>query len=257
MRASWTGVLTFGLVNIPVSLYNGSRDRGTGFHLLHDKDLSPIRLARICRAEGIEVPFKEVVRGFKTGKEDYVVLTEADFERARPRRTKRIAIGECVALSEIDPIYFERPFYLRPARGSERPYALLRNALGKSGRAGIASFVLRDRARLGAVLPEGGFLVLNQLRFADEIVRPRWARSRAASAAGSGLTLMNRLIEEMSNSFDPHRYQDWYAEQVEAVVRGRLKERQSADETQPEPTSPRDLLEALQKSLDKTRRRAA
>lgn len=146
MRAIWSGALNFGLVDIPVKLYAAAESARLDLDMLHRKDLKPIRYARVCRAEGKEVRYADVVKGYEYKKGDYIVLTEEDFRRANVRKTRLIDIVEFADAAEIDPIYYEKPYYLRPEKGSEKAYRLLRDALKRSGKMGIATFVLRGHS---------------------------------------------------------------------------------------------------------------
>jgi DNA end-binding protein Ku len=169
MRAIWLGSLSFGLVNIPIRLYSATVERKLKFNYLHKKDLSPIRHARICREDGQEVPYEDVVKGYEYQKGNYIILTNDDFRKANLRKTGAIEIVEFVREDEVDSVFFEKPYYLEPDREARKAYALLREALRRSGRVGIARFVLKNREHLGIVKPEGNILILNQLRFKSEI----------------------------------------------------------------------------------------
>src|SRR5215211_1486354 len=142
MRALWTGSLSFGLINIPMKLYSATQEHGLNFDMLHKKDLSPIRYARICKADGKEIPYKDIVKGYEYQKGDYVVLVEEDFKRANIKKTKSIEMIEFTKESEINPLYYEKPYYLEPDKGADKAYVLLREALLKSKKVGIAKFVL-------------------------------------------------------------------------------------------------------------------
>jgi DNA end-binding protein Ku len=154
MRAIWSGALSFGLVNIPVKLYSATAGMGLDLTMLHKKDISPIRYARICRADGKEIPYEDIVKGYEYQKGDYVILTDEDFKKASVEKTKAIEIESFVKESEIDPIYFEKPYYLEPEKGAQKAYALLRESLKKSKKIGLAKFVLRNREHLAAIRPK-------------------------------------------------------------------------------------------------------
>lgn len=169
MRAIWRGSLSFGLINIPVRLYSATQEHALTFDLLHKKDLSPIRYARICKADGKEIPYEDIVKGYEYQKGDYVVLVDEDFKRANVKKTKSIEMIEFTQESEVNPLYYEKPYYLEPDKGADKAYALLREALVKSKKVGIAKFVLHNREHLALIKPYGKLLILNQLRYADEI----------------------------------------------------------------------------------------
>lgn len=169
MKPIWSGGISFGLIYIPVNLYTATNPVELDLDLLSKNDLSPIRYARIDTKTGKEVAWKDVVKGFQFEKGDYVVLDEADFAKADMQRSKAINIECFVQEAEIDAKYFEKPYYLEPAEGAEKTYALLVDALSKSGKVGIAEFIFKNREHLCALQPEGNVLILNQMRYESEI----------------------------------------------------------------------------------------
>jgi DNA end-binding protein Ku len=211
MRAIWTGALSFGLVNIPVRLYSATSGTGLEFDMLHKKDLSPIRYARVCRADGKEVPYEEIVKGYEYKKGDYVVLTDEDFKKAAPRRTKTVDIFDFVKEDEIDSVYFEKPYYLEPDKGAGKAYSLLREALKKSKKVGLAKFVLRNKEHLAVIKPFGKVVVLNQLRFNDEIRPPEGLDLPGEKVAkGKEIEIALALIDHLTSHFKPEDYKDDY-----------------------------------------------
>src|SRR5688572_18055848 len=168
MRAIWTGAIGFGLVNIPVKLYSATQQSDLNLDMLDKKDHSHIKFKRVNENTGKEISWNNIVKGYKY-KGDYVVLTEKDFEQASPKKSKFIEITDFVTESEIDSIYFETPYYVEPERSGVKAYALLRDALKKSGKAGVATFVLRSKEHLCILRPYKNAIVLNRLRFAEEI----------------------------------------------------------------------------------------
>ncbi len=257
MRAIWTGALSFGLVNIPVRLFSGSRERGISFHLLHKKDLSPIRFARVCRQDGREIPYNEIVKGYEIEKGEYVTLTDRDFMEANPRKTRTIDIQEFADEKDIDPVYFDRPYYLGAEEGAEKPFSLLREALRKTGRVGIATYVLRNKEHVGAVKPEEKLIVLNQLRFSDEIVQPKGVKGPACRLGAREMSMARKIIDELTVKFDPRRYHDTYTEELEQMIRNKAKGIKPPRLKESKPTRLPDLMEALQKSLGHGARKAA
>src|SRR6266540_2683989 len=172
MRAIWTGSIAFGLVNIPVKLYSAVNEHEIDLDMLDKETLAPIRYARISTASGKEIPWKEIVKGYKYDSEHYVVITDEDFKKVNVRKSKAIDIIDFVKEDEIPSIYFERPYYLEPDKGAAKAYALLREALSKSGKVGIAQFVLRNKQHLALIKPYERIIVLNQIRFAHELRKP-------------------------------------------------------------------------------------
>ncbi|MFA7253232.1 MAG: Ku protein [Patescibacteria group bacterium] len=252
MRAIWSGSISFGLVNIPVKLYSAVGDERLDFDMLHRDDLSPIRFARFCRVEEKEVPYEEIVKGFEYEKGRYVVITDEDFERANVRVTHAIVILDFVDQNEIEHKYFEKPYYLEPDKGADRSYALMREALNRSGKIGIGKFVLRNREHLIGLRSEKGILVLEQLRFASQI------RKTAGLNKADNIELDERevemaldLINRLSRPFKIEEYKDTYTNELKKVIAERISGKTpSAVGTPPLPTPVPDLMEMLRKSLE-------
>jgi DNA end-binding protein Ku len=169
MRSIWSGSLSFGLVNIPIKLYVATEEKTIDLDMLHKKDLSPIRYAKVCRAEEKEVPYEEITKGFEVDKDDYVIVTPDEMKKANVKKTNSIEIMQFVNEEEIDSMYFEKPYYLEPVKGAEKSYALLIEALKKSKEVGIARFVLRTRERVAIIKPRANALVLDQMRYFQDI----------------------------------------------------------------------------------------
>ena len=169
MHAIWKGSISFGLVNIPINLYSGSEESRINLRLLHKKDYSPIRYLKVCKAEDKEVSYDEIVKGFEYQKNQFIVLTEKDFEKANVRATHLIDIVEFVNENEVDVRLYERPYYLEPAKGADKAYALLGEALIRAKKVGVANCVLHNREHLAIIKPIEGVLVLNMLRYSREV----------------------------------------------------------------------------------------
>ncbi|MFA6039694.1 MAG: Ku protein [Candidatus Peribacteraceae bacterium] len=259
MRAVWTGTLSFGLVNIPVKLFSASEERGgLTFELLHQKDLSPVRSIRVCAEEDHEVPFGEVVRGYQYRRGKYVVLEEEDFRRVRAVQTRSLSVvGFCDA-EEIGPAYYEKPYFLEPERGAERLYALLREALRRSGKAALATFVLRGKEHLAAVMPEGRALMAYQLRFHSELRGTddlRFPPERAADGEEMEATL--QFIGILSDPFRPQDYRDRYTEELRGVLMDKVRGQVPAVQAEElEMTRMKDVLLRLRQSLEQVARRS-
>src|ERR671937_1159833 len=171
-RAIWSGTISFGLLNVPVKLYSAVARKQVSFREPRQKDGSRIRHKRGAEADGDEVPYEDIVKGYEVAPEQYVVMTREELEELDPQKTKAIEIQDFVDLDAIDPIYFDHPYYLGPDKGSERAYALLARAMADRGRVAIARFVLRNREHLAAIRSTGDVLAMATMRFADEVVRP-------------------------------------------------------------------------------------
>ncbi|MDO8588000.1 MAG: Ku protein [Armatimonadota bacterium] len=259
MRAMWSGSLTFGLVNIPVKLYSATEEQTPRFDFLHEKDLSPIRYAKFCRGEGEEVKDEEIVKGFEYKKGEYVVMSDEDFQRVSPERTRAIEIVSFAAEDEIDSRYFEKPYYLEPDRGADKAYALLREALRRSGKVGIAKYVLRNRERLAAIKPEGEALTLNQLRFDAEVRKPEGLKlPPAEQAAEREVELALMLVKQLSEPFRPEQYRDEYSEQLMEIIEQKAEGRVLAPVAEaPEPEKVIDIMAALKASLEEVEAKAS
>lgn len=253
-RQIWSGSLSFGLVNIPVKLYPASKESSLKFNYLHKNDLSPIRYAKICKADGKEVPFEEVVKGYEFSKGDYVVLTDEDFKKADLRRTKLIEILEFVNEREIDDIYFEKPFYLEPEEGSAKAYVLIREALKRSKKIGIAKYVLRNKEYLGAVKAEKNFLILSQMRFEEEIIKPSWLDIPEEKIKAKEIEIALQLIDKLTEKFDPAEYKDSYKSNLKEIIEEKKRGKTPrARGKAPRPTRTPDLIKILKESLEKSK----
>ncbi len=255
MRPIWTGSISFGLVNIPVNLFSGSNPRqGIDLDMLHKGDHSPIRYARICRADGQEVPWNDIVKGYEYKDGDYVVLTNKDLEGADPHKSKTIDIKQFSNESEIDVRYFEKPYYLEPVKGGEKAYALLREALERSAKVAVAIWVFHGREHLGVIKPVGKALVLDQMRFPTDL------RSGAELNLPSGKDITEKevevalaLIQQQTHHFAAEDFHDTYTEELEDLIKAKTKGKKPSPKTEkPEPhTEPQDLIAKLKASLSK------
>jgi DNA end-binding protein Ku len=252
-RSIWSGAISFGLVNVPIRLYPAVQEHRLQFHLVHEKDSSPIGYQKVCKAEEKPVPDDQVVKAFEISKGQYVVVTDEDFENARPEATRTIDILDFVPSEEIDPIYFARTYYLGPDRGGEKVYSLLARALDESGLVAVAKFVLRDKQHLAAVRVRDGLLVLEQLYFADEI------RSADELDAGHGrvgkeeLAMAKRLIESGATDWRPDRYRDTYRDELAAAIEAKAKGKEITRAPEVEEEEPVDLLDALRQSIERSK----
>ncbi|MFL5303620.1 MAG: Ku protein [Polyangia bacterium] len=260
-RGLWSGVLSFGLVNIPVKLQSASRDERPHFHLLHAKDDAPIRYERICEREKKPVPWSEIVKGYEVKKGELAVLTPEDFKHAALNRSETIDILAFVDAGEIDARYFETPYYLVPAKGGERAYALLRETMRKSGKVAVAQIVMRQSQHLAAVTPIGDALVFTTLRFAHEVVDMRELDLPAAKSLNPHeMELAAKLVEGFADTWKPERYHDKYTENLLAIIKTKTRKGAAPRLGDLAPATPTgeitDLMERLRESLAQGRRGA-
>jgi DNA end-binding protein Ku len=254
MAAIWKGALSFGLVNIPVRLHSAVR-AGNGeihFRQLHAKDLAPIKLERICTGDGEVVPWSEIVKGYEYTRGKYVALTDADMKAAALESSKAIEMIDFVREQEIDPRFFQTPYYLVPDKGGERAYALLREAVRSTGMVGIGKFTLRQKQQLASVKAIGDALVLEVMRFAGELVDPsEYTFPSADGVRPQELAMAEQLIGNLVQPFDASKYTDDYRESLMRTIRAKLKGKKIvADENgEPEHTKVIDLMTRLQESL--------
>jgi DNA end-binding protein Ku len=225
-RAMWKGSLAFGLVNIPIELYSATRDHRPKFRLLHAKDEAPVRYERVCQTEGKPVGWDDLVKGYEYEKGHFVVLTKDDFKTAAVEKTKTIDILDFVDPKEIDERYFETPYYLQPAKGAERSYALLRDAIRQSDKLGVAKIILRDAQHLAAVEAIGDALVLTMMRFADELADlDEFRFPKAQDIRPAELKMAMQLIDSLSAEWNPEKYTDEYRDNLMKVIQAKLKGR--------------------------------
>lgn len=254
-RAIWSGSITFGLLNVPVKLYSAVSRRNISFRELRRSDGSRIRHKRVAEADGEEVPYDEIVKGYEIAPEQYVVLTKEELEELDPRKTRSIEIQEFVDLDDIDPIYFDHPYYLGPDKGAEKAYALLAKAMEDEGKVAIARFVLRNKENLAAIRAANGVLLMATMRFADEVSSPDEIVEQVEEASEQPrpqeLKMARQLIGSLSGKFDPTAYRDEYREELLALIERKAKgEAVVAPEAEaPKPTRAPDLMAALEESL--------
>ena len=245
--------MSFGLVNIPVHLFSGTNPRqGLDLDMLHKDDHAPIRYARICREDGEEVPWDDIVKGYEYREGDYVVLTKTDFEQADVHRTKTIDIQQFVHEPEIDIRYFDKPYYLEPGEGAEKAYVLLREALESSGKVALTRFVLHEREHLGVIKPVGRALILNQLRWPTDLREGTQLKLPGESkVAPTELKMALQLIEQQTKPFAAEDYQDTYTDNLEKIIASKTKGKKvSIPKEKPEKTHSKDLMATLKASLE-------
>ena len=242
---------------MPVKLYSATAGREIDLDILHKTDLSPIRYARVCREDGKEIPYEDIVRGYEYRKGDYLVLTDEDFEKVNLKKTKSVEIEEFVDEKEIEIIYPEKPYYLEPDKGADKAYVLLREALKKSGRVGVGKFVLRNREHLAIVKPMGDFLILNQIRFPEEIEKPKELTTPdVKTPVKKELDMAMNIIEQLTEHFSPGKYKDTYRAELNDMLKQKAKGiKPKPKGKEPEMTKAHDLMLALKKSLEKSQKK--
>jgi len=254
MRAIWTGSIGFGLVNIPIKIFSAVQDSSLDLDMLDSKDHSNIKFKRINEKTGKEVPWENIVRGYYLN-DRYVVLDKTDFEKASPEKTKHIEIKHFVDEAEIDSMYFEQPYYLQPEKTGVRAFALLRDALKKTGKAGVALFVMRDREHLCIIKSKDNALVLNRIRFEEEIRSTDELDLPAAKSKPEELKMAVSLINQLSGPFDIKKYRDDYSDRLLKIIKAKSKGKTV-------PFTPmkvvhsktKDLMEQLKASLSEKRK---
>lgn len=249
----WKGSLSFGLVNIPVHMYTGSKEKELSFILLHKKDLSEIHYARICKTEGKEVPWNEIVKGFEFEKGEYVIVTEEDFAKANLRKSKTIEIINFVYEGEVDPIYYVKPYYLEPDKNSEKAYSLLRDALRKSKKVGLAKFVLRNKEHLALIKPHENMLIVSELRYQAELLKAEDLKLPPESKKTNSkeLDIAIQLIDHLTVSFEPKLYKDTYVQEMKKIIQQKAKGRPIHPKTEaPRSSKVSDIMSLLQASLE-------
>jgi DNA end-binding protein Ku len=252
MRALWSGSISFGLVNIPVRLYSGvNPHEGIDLDMLHKDDHSPIRYARICRKDGEEVPWEDIVKGYEYRDGDYVVLTQKDLDKLDTEKTETIDIQHFVDEDEIDIRYLEHPYYLEPVKGGEKAYALLRAALEQSGKLALSKFVLRQREHLGAIKPVGKALVLNQMRFPTDLREAtELSFPPESSVSADEVKVALKFVSQETAHFVPEDYHDTYTEELEDMIEAKTKGKKPQKHAPKKAdTSSKDLMASLKASL--------
>ncbi len=263
-RAIWSGSISFGLLNVPVKLYSAVSKQTVRFRELREGDGSRIRHKRVSEADGKEVPFEKIVKGYEFAPDQYVVLSRDELAELDPKKTRAIEIQDFVDLEEIDPIYFEHPYYLGPDRGAERAYALLVEAMREERKVAIARFVLRNKEHLAAIRPMGDVLTLATMRFHDEVVSPQdldgeVLEEKPRKPEKREVEMARQLISSLSSHFEPDKYRDEYREELLGLLERKAsgKEVVSAPSEEPKPTKAPDLMAALEQSLAAVRGESA
>jgi len=251
-RPIWSGAISFGLVNVPVKLYSAVSSKDVRFHQLDAKSNARVKQKRVSAATGEEVPFDQIVKGYELSPDTYVTITPDELDALDPKATKTIDIEDFVDLDQIDPVFYERPYYLVPDKGGTKAYALLRAAMRETNKVGIARVVLRTKQYLAAIRPKGDALVLETMLFADEVVPdddldlPR----DEVEVSPREEKMARQLIDSLSSEFEPEKYRDEYRERVLNLIEQKAAGQEIVvEDAAEEPTKVVDLMAALEASL--------
>jgi DNA end-binding protein Ku len=259
-RSLWKGAISFGLVNVPVELHSAKkRAAELDMTMLDKRDLAPVGYKRVNKSTGKEVAWGDVVKGYEYKDDKYVVLSDEDFRRANPEASRTVDILAFVELADIQPQYFETPYYLKPEKRGEKAYALLRETLQKAGKAGIASVVIRTKQYLAALVAQDDLLVLNTLRYAEELKAPSELEIPKAKVTPKELDMALRLVEDMADDWQPAKFKDTYREDLLKRIKEKVKAGQTEELTEPDPDAQKpakgaeviDLMALLKKSVEK------
>jgi DNA end-binding protein Ku len=254
-RAIWSGSISFGLLNVPVKLYSAVARRNIALREIRDSDSARIKHRRVAEGTDEEVPYDNIVKAFEITPGNYVPLSKDEMSALAPEKTRAIDVLDFVDIEEIDPMYFDSPYYLGPAEGAEKAYSLLAAAMEASGKAAIARFVFRNKEHLAAIRASNGVLTLTTMRFADEVVPPGdlddVLPQKKAKAAKREQQMAEQLIDSLSTEFDPSGYRDEYREQLLALIERKAegKEIVTPESEAPEATKAPDLMAALEESI--------
>lgn len=253
MKTIWKGSISFGLVNIPVKMYTATQSHTLDLDMLHKDDLCPIKFLRVCREDGREVPYKDIVKGYKYKDGDYVVLTNKDFEAASVEKTHSIDIEHFIDEKEINSIYYEKPYYLEPEKGGTKSYSLLREAIKKSKKVGIGRFVLKNREHIGVLKLYDDMIIWNQLRYQDEIRSPKdLGIPKGGHTSAKEVDMAIALIKQLDHKFTPKDYKDTYVEELKKIIEQKAKGRKVKPKGKaPKATSSKNLMTLLKSSIKK------
>jgi DNA end-binding protein Ku len=254
-RSIWRGTISFGLVSVPVRMFTATESKELRFHFLHKDDLTPIGYDKVRKDTGEHVDPEDIVRGFEVSKGQYVPLEDEDLDRLDVELTKAIDICDFVDLDEIDPVYFRKAYYLLPEDGAEKPYLLLVRALEETGKVGIAKVVIRNKQHLAALRPVDGTLVLETMYYADEVRKPDKVKAKGDLRAAE-VEMAKSLVENLSEPFDPEKYDDTYRKELLGLMRAKAKGKKLPEPQEDEGGEVIDLMQALRESVEKTKRSA-
>ncbi len=263
MKSIWDGTISFGLVNIPVSIFPATKNHELSFHFLHDEDYGRIHNERVCEKCGKKVAYSDIIRGYEFEKDQFVPFSAEDFEKVNLESAKNIDILDFVKGNEIDPMFYFNPYYLVPSKQGEKAYVLLRDILQQTKKVGVAKFILRTRENLAAVKAKGEALMLDLMHFSSELKHPEELQlPKNTQTNKKELEMAKKLVESMSGAFKPEKYKDTYRENLLQVIDKKLKGKEIKGlPKQRQATNVIDLMSKLKASLQekskKPKRRSA
>lgn len=252
MHTLWNGSISFGLVNIPVQMYSATNaHEGINLHLLHKSDHAPIRYARICSDEGEEVEWNDIVKGYEYREDEYLVLTDKDFDELSAKKTQTIDISQFVEEADIDIRYFEKPYYLEPIKGGEKAYALLRAALHTSKKVALVSFAFHERQHIAVIKPEGRVLILNQMRYPTDLREPsELILPTDSEVTEKEVEMALKLVKQETRPFIAEDLHDNYTEELEKMIKDKAKgKKPKVAKREVHETSAKDLMSVLKASI--------
>jgi DNA end-binding protein Ku len=255
-RSIWRGAISFGLVSVPVRMFTATSSKELRFHFLHKEDLTPIGYDKVRKDTGEHVDPEDIVRGFEVEKGRYVPLEEEDLDRLDVELTKAIDICDFVDLDEIDPIYFRKAYYLLPEDGAEKPYLLLVRALEETGKVGIAKVVIRNKQHLACLRPVEGKLVVETMYYADEVRKPEPVEVKGELRKAE-LDMAKSLVENLSEKFDPEKYDDTYRKELLELLRAKAEGTELPEPAEDGGGEVVDLMAALRESVERTKKSRA
>lgn len=257
MRAMWSGSISFGLVNIPIKLFAATEKKEIKFRFLHKKCQTPLEYRRTCPRCQEEVDWDQISRGYEFARDHFVVIEEEELSKLQGQKTKMIEIVEFVKLEEIDPVYFDRSYYLSPVETGAKPYALLQRALADTGKIALAKVILRTREVFASIRPTSNLLVMETMYYPDEIRAEREVPGLATSQElkDSELAMAEELIERLTTSFEPQKYKDHYRHALEELIQAKIEGQEISIAPPPEREKVLDLMEALKASVEEARKR--
>jgi DNA end-binding protein Ku len=254
-RAIWSGSISFGLLNVPVKLYSAVARRGISLREIRESDGARIRHRRVAEGTDEEVPYEKIQKAFEITSGNYVPISKDELAALAPKKSRAVEVQDFVDLDEIDPIYFDSPYYLGPAEGAEKAYSLLASAMERSGKVAIARFVFRNKEHLAALRADDGVLTLTTMRFADEVVPPGELEdalpAEKPKVAAKEVEMAEKLIDSLTSAFDPSAYRDEYREELMGLIERKAegKEVVAPEASEPEATKAPDLMAALEESI--------
>ena len=257
MHAIWKGTISFGLVSIPIALFTATRREELRFRLLRASDLSPVNYKRVAEADGKQVPWDQIVKGYEYEKGKFVVLKNEDFARVDVEAAQTVEIIRFVPLKEVDPVFFYKPYYMEPQKGGDRAYIVLRQALADSGRIAITKVIIKTRQHLAAIKPQNAGLMLELMHFPEELLDVAEFRAPAGKAPSKPeMAMATKLLDTMSGDWQPEMFKDDYREMLEKIVEEKIHaggKKAAQPKKKAAPANVVDLVSVLQQSINATK----